>query len=60
MKQQLEKASYQALNEEQKKNIPIIGNMQPSKFGNQQQQQQPHVQDAVVLQEPEEKNDLPF
>ena len=60
MKQQLEKASYQALNEEQKKNIPIIGNMQPSKFGNQQQQQQPHVQDAVVLQEPEEKNDLHF
>ena len=31
-KQQLEKSSYSALTEEQKKNIPIIGNMQPSKF----------------------------
>lgn len=33
-KQQLEKASYAALNEEQKKSIPIIGSFQPSKFGN--------------------------
>lgn len=33
-KQQLEKASYQALTEEQRKNIPILGNFQPSKFGN--------------------------
>lgn len=33
-KQQLEKASYTALTEEQKKAIPIIGSFQPSKFGN--------------------------
>jgi hypothetical protein len=33
-KQSLEKASYNALSEDQKKNIPIIGNMEPSKFGN--------------------------
>lgn len=33
-KQQLEKASYQALTEEQRKNIPILGSFQPSKFGN--------------------------
>jgi len=33
-KQQLEKASYQALTEEQRKSIPILGSFQPSKFGN--------------------------
>lgn len=33
-KQQLEKASYQALSEEQRKAIPILGSFQPSKFGN--------------------------
>lgn len=33
-KQSLEKASYNALSEDQKKNIPIIGNMEPSRFGN--------------------------
>ena len=33
-KQSLEKASYNALSDEQKKNITIIGNMEPSKFGN--------------------------
>ena len=33
-KQQLEKASYTVLTEEQKKSIPIIGSFQPSKFGN--------------------------
>lgn len=33
-KQQLEKASYQALTEEQRKNIPILGSFQPSKFVN--------------------------
>lgn len=32
-KQQLEKASYQALSEEQRKAIPILGSFQPSKFG---------------------------
>lgn len=34
VKQQLEKASYQALSEEQRKAIPILGSFQPSKFGN--------------------------
>ena len=33
-KQQLEKESYKALTEEQRKNIPILGSFQPSKFGN--------------------------
>lgn len=33
-KQQLEKESYKALSEEQRKNIPILGGFQPSKFGN--------------------------
>ena len=33
-KQQLEKESYKALSEEQRKNIPILGSFQPSKFGN--------------------------
>lgn len=33
-KQQLEKESYNRLSEEQRKAIPIIGNMQPSKFEN--------------------------
>jgi hypothetical protein len=32
--QNLEKESYKALSEEQKKNLPILGNLQPSKFGN--------------------------
>ena len=34
VKQQLEKESYKALTEEQKKSIPILGSFQPSKFGN--------------------------
>lgn len=33
-KQQLEKESYKALSEEQRKAIPILGGFQPSKFGN--------------------------
>lgn len=33
IKQQLEKESYNLLTEEQKKNIPTIGNMKPSQFG---------------------------
>ena len=33
-KQQLEKESYKALSEEQRKAIPILGSFQPSKFGN--------------------------
>lgn len=33
-KQQLEKESYKALSEEQRKNIPILGSFQPSRFGN--------------------------
>ena len=33
-KQQLEKESYKALTEEQRKLIPILGSFQPSKFGN--------------------------
>lgn len=33
-KQQLEKESYKALTEEQRKAIPILGSFQPSKFGN--------------------------
>lgn len=36
LKQQLEKESYKALTEEQRKNIPIIGGFSPSKFGNVQ------------------------
>ena len=60
-KQQLEKDSYNKLTEEQKKNIPIIGNMQPSKFGNTPKVEQ--VQDAVILPpfEPAQStDDLPF
>jgi hypothetical protein len=34
VKQQLEKSSYSALTEEQKKSIPIIGSFAPSKYGN--------------------------
>jgi hypothetical protein len=34
VKQQLEKESYKALSEDQKKSIPILGSFQPSKFGN--------------------------
>ena len=34
VKQQLEKESYKALTEEQRKSIPILGSFQPSKFGN--------------------------
>ena len=34
VKQQLEKESYKALTEEQRKLIPILGSFQPSKFGN--------------------------
>ena len=33
-KQQLEKESYKALSEDQRKAIPILGSFQPSKFGN--------------------------
>jgi hypothetical protein len=33
-KQSLEKSSYNALSDDGKKNIPIVGNMEPSKFGN--------------------------
>ena len=33
-KQQLEKESYKALSEEQRKAIPILGSFRPSKFGN--------------------------
>jgi hypothetical protein len=33
IKQQLEKESYNRLTEEQRKEIPIIGNMKPSQFG---------------------------
>ena len=36
IKQQLEKASYLELSEEQRKSIPIIGSFQPSRFGNVQ------------------------
>lgn len=61
-KQQLEKDSYNKLTDEQKKNIPIIGNMQPSKFGNTPKTEQ--VQDAVILptSEPAQQStdDLPF
>ena len=60
-KQQLEKESYSKLTDEQKKSIPIIGNMQPSKFGNTQKVEQ--VQDAVILppSEPTQSaDDLPF
>ena len=61
-KQQLKKESYAKLTDEQKKNIPIIGNMQPSKFGNAPKTEQ--VQDAVVLPPTESlnssNNDLPF
>lgn len=60
-KQQLEKESYSKLTDEQKKNIPIIGNMQPSKFGNTTKNET--VQDAVILppSEPAQSNDdLPF
>ena len=32
--QNLEKESYKLLTDEQKKNLPILGNFQPSKFGN--------------------------
>lgn len=32
VKQQLSKEVYQKMTEEQKKNIPILGNMKPSKF----------------------------
>lgn len=34
VKQQLEKESYKALTEEQRKLTPILGSFQPSKFGN--------------------------
>lgn len=34
VKQQLEKASYLELSEEQRKSIPILGSFQPSRFGN--------------------------
>ena len=61
-KQQLEKDSYSKLTDEQKKNIPIIGNMQPSKFGNTTKVEQ--VQDAVILPPSESTetkyDDLPF
>lgn len=61
-KQQLEKDNYNKLTDEQKKNIPIIGNMQPSKFGNTPKTEQ--VQDAVILppSEPVQQStdDLPF
>lgn len=33
-KQQIEKESYKAMTEEQRKIIPILGSFQPSKFGN--------------------------
>lgn len=33
-KQSLEKTIYNTLSDEQRKNIPILGNMEPSKFGN--------------------------
>jgi len=53
VKQQLEKASYQALTEEQRKNIPILGNFQPSKFGNVE---------TVVAEEvkPTSQTEVPF
>ncbi|HWS60607.1 MAG TPA: hypothetical protein VN182_06725 [Flavobacterium sp.] len=57
-KQQLEKESYNRLTEEQKKNIPIIGNMQPAKFGNQPKVEQ--VQDAVILPPSEKMEEPPF
>lgn len=53
VKQQLEKESYKALTEEQRKSIPILGSFQPSKFGNVE---------TVVAEEvkPKIENEPPF
>lgn len=60
VKQQLEKESYNKLTDEQKKNIPILGNMQPAKFGNQQQPAE-RIQEAVIVPPTETEGDgLPF
>ena len=60
-KQQLEKEAYNRLSDEQKRAIPIIGNMQPSKFANQSKIET--VQDEVVLlpsETSQQTDDLPF
>jgi hypothetical protein len=61
-KQSLEKASYNALSDEQKKNIPIIGNMELSKFGNNTptQPNEPQAQAQAQAQEEPEGDGLPF
>lgn len=70
-KQQLEKASYNALTLEQRKEIPIIGNMKPNNFG-QQTAAADVIQEAEIVptvQTPaqhshstifNQSNDLPF
>jgi len=57
VKQQLEKESYKALTEEQQKNIPILGSFEPSKFGNDTQQQ---IATQQAQTAPPTETDLPF
>ncbi len=46
VKQQLEKESYNALSEEKKKAIPIIGSFAPSKFGNNTETTKPKAKEV--------------
>jgi hypothetical protein len=59
-KQQLEKESYQALSEEQRKNIPILGSFQPSKFGNVQTVVAEEVKTTAKQQAAPDDDDVPF
>jgi hypothetical protein len=59
-KQSLEKASYNALSEEQRKAIPILGNMEPSKFGNNAPTQTAEPQTQAQAQAQPEGDGLPF
>lgn len=60
-KQQLEKASYQALTEEQKKSIPILGSFMPSKFGKIETVVAEEVKNTThTIPPPSVVDDMPF
>jgi hypothetical protein len=65
IKQQLSKERYQAMTEEQRKQIPILGNMKPSKFQPVEtvvaEEVKPHqAQQAPAQADPLADDTLPF
>ena len=62
VKQVLSKDRYNAMSEDERKNIPIIGNMKPSKFQPVQTVVAEEVKSVADVPTPaqEQSNDLPF